>query len=358
MALEGSLKDFGLADILQLLYFQKKTGTLTISSPTDRVTLYFFEGNIISADSKKRSEENRFGRLLLKKGVINEKDLQEALQEQKKTGMKIGDILAKKGLLKEDVIRDTIISQLTETVTQLFSWKEGNYEFRAQQVSLRKDMPISLDTQHLLMEGLRLLDEWSLIEGKLTIDTVFKRTEVEELSINSEEASLLSLVDGENDVSMIIELSGMDSFEVSKKLLALMDRGLIEPVKVEPVITEPVEFIAMRKRDRSILLPLGICLVAFLTSILIYVIKNPLVEDVISSWFESSKINRVAEEIERLRFDADLYRLKKGFYPPGNSISAKRDAWGNAYYYEVEGETIFIVSPGPDRKLGTKDDIF
>ena len=32
MALEGSLKDFGLADIFQLIYVQKKTGTLKMKN--------------------------------------------------------------------------------------------------------------------------------------------------------------------------------------------------------------------------------------------------------------------------------------------------------------------------------------
>lgn len=358
MALEGSLRDFGLADILQLLYFQKKTGTLTISSPMDRVILYFLDGNIVSAESKKRTEDNRFGRILIKKGVINEKELQEALQEQKKTGMRVGDILAKKGILNEDVIRETIVSQLTETVIQLFSWKDGNYEFKAQQVSLSKEIPVSLDTQYLLMEGLRILDEWTLIEGRLTLDTVFKRTGAEDNTITQEESNILNFVDGENDVSMITELSGMDNFEVSKTLISLMDRGLIEPVTVEPVITEPAVVFA-KKRDLSILFPLGATLIGLIISFFIYAIKNPFGGDIISSWLESSKINKVEEDIERLRFNFDLYRLKTGSNPLRiDDIGGGRDAWGNAYHYEIRGDNPIIISPGPDGKIGTADDVY
>ena len=35
MALEGSLREFGLADILQLLYFQRKTGVLVLEGRMD-----------------------------------------------------------------------------------------------------------------------------------------------------------------------------------------------------------------------------------------------------------------------------------------------------------------------------------
>jgi len=70
MSLEGSLKEFGLADILQLIYFQRKTGVLTLEGRMDRVRLLFYEGSIISAETRRKVEANRFGKLLLKKGLI------------------------------------------------------------------------------------------------------------------------------------------------------------------------------------------------------------------------------------------------------------------------------------------------
>ncbi|MEK6652527.1 MAG: DUF4388 domain-containing protein, partial [Nitrospirota bacterium] len=79
MALEGSLKEFGLADILQLIYFQRKTGILTLEGRMDKVRLLFYEGNIVLADSKRRVEANRLGKVLVKKGILKEEDLQKAL---------------------------------------------------------------------------------------------------------------------------------------------------------------------------------------------------------------------------------------------------------------------------------------
>ena len=43
MALQGSLRDFSIADILQLIALQKKTGLLTLKSSDDTVTLGFSE---------------------------------------------------------------------------------------------------------------------------------------------------------------------------------------------------------------------------------------------------------------------------------------------------------------------------
>ena len=44
MALEGTLKDFSLADIFQLIGLQKKTGVLRLSNESDEVVIAFKDG--------------------------------------------------------------------------------------------------------------------------------------------------------------------------------------------------------------------------------------------------------------------------------------------------------------------------
>ncbi|GAB4408001.1 MAG: hypothetical protein OHK0032_03380 [Thermodesulfovibrionales bacterium] len=345
MALEGSLRDFGLADILQLIYFQKKTGILTLSGRMDRVRLIFYEGDIVSAESRRRIEENRLGKILLKKGIIKEDELQAALKEQKATGARIGDILLKKGLVGKEDIRETLISQITETVVQIFSWKEGAYEFQPQPISVSKDMPITLNTQHLLMEGLRMIDEWSLIEGKLTLDTVFRKTEKTE-ALTPEEENVLGFVDGENDVSIIIELCGIDDFQASKTLVSLMEKGIIEPVEVSPVIVATA-----KKAETPFMkaLPLAVFVIALLTA---------LITTASHGWGLFNKL-RSARDIDELRFMAEAYKYKNGSYPPDLSqIGKTKDVWGRPYVYRVEGDNLTILSAGPDGKVGTGDDIY
>jgi hypothetical protein len=58
VALEGSLKDFGLADILQLI-FQRKTGVLTLESRLDKVLLVI--DGTSSVQNRRRIEANRLG---------------------------------------------------------------------------------------------------------------------------------------------------------------------------------------------------------------------------------------------------------------------------------------------------------
>lgn len=50
MELRGNLKDFGLADIIQLVGFGRKTGALRVDCDQGAAALYFDEGNVVHAE--------------------------------------------------------------------------------------------------------------------------------------------------------------------------------------------------------------------------------------------------------------------------------------------------------------------
>ena len=47
MALRGTLGDFGIADIFQLVGHQQKTGILLLKNRELEVRIYFVEGNVV-----------------------------------------------------------------------------------------------------------------------------------------------------------------------------------------------------------------------------------------------------------------------------------------------------------------------
>jgi hypothetical protein len=66
MALKGTLKDFGIADILQLIGQQQKTGMLHLKSKGQEVQIGFKEGNIVKAESTTRRNESLIGNMLVR----------------------------------------------------------------------------------------------------------------------------------------------------------------------------------------------------------------------------------------------------------------------------------------------------
>ena len=361
MALEGSLRDFGLADILQLIYFQKKTGVLTLNGK-DKVRLTFSDGNIVAAESRKRVEENRVGKILLKKGIISEEDLKSSLEEQRTSGARIGDILLRRGLVEKSAIEETLLSQMTDTVVQLFSWKEGTYEFQSQPVAQSKDILTALDTEHILMDGLRKIDEWSLVEGRVTLDSVFRRTDKTVPDLADKEEGILRFVDGESDVGIIIDLSGSEDFEASKTLASLMERGLIEPVEARPLISGVSEEVyAKPERPVATLLPAIIFIAALMVSLVAAAFQGAGPQSGLAAFWSGvpAKRTRAVKDLEELRFKAEVYKYKNGSYPVTvDQLSVRKDPWGRPYVYYLSDSGLVIFSAGPDGKTGTADDIY
>src|SRR5438270_11977680 len=102
MALSGTLKDFGIADILQLIGQQTKTGVLKLEGAHEqRVEITFANGNVVFASEKRRDKSNLLGNLLLRAEMISEEQLEEALQEQQRSLRRLGDILVSHALISE-----------------------------------------------------------------------------------------------------------------------------------------------------------------------------------------------------------------------------------------------------------------
>lgn len=349
MALEGSLRDFGLADILQLIFFQRKTGVLNLDGKLDKIRLLFIDGHIVGAESKKRTEENRLGKVLIKKGILAEAELEALLDEQQQSNLRLGNFLVKNKIVKKEDIEEILISQIKETVIQIFNWKEGTYEFVPQAIPVDQGVPISIDTQHLLMEGLRIVDEWTLIEGKITIDTVFVKKAYDVSDLTEEEREILLLVDGDNDVSTIVDFSGKDDFTVSKTLISLLEKKVIEAKEAAPVVTEAYPSPGKTPSVQHQYLPAFAIAVAVILSFLTVIFQPHGI----------LKTFRASRDIDDLRFRVAAYRFEKGSYPPElQTITNKTDPWGNPYVYRTDNHSFVILSSGPDGIEGTEDDTY
>jgi hypothetical protein len=345
MALEGSLKEFNLADILQLVYFQKKTGVLLLIGRTDRVRLLFHQGNIVGAESKKRDTADRLGNILLRRGIISQDDLNTAIEKQKDEGGKLGAVLVKEELIGKEVIQEVLQFQITETMSQLFSWNEGRYDFTPKGIPIDKDIGVSLDTQHFLMEGLRLVDEWSEIKDRISIETVFEKTGSQPSDMTMDEKAILDLVDGVSDVGTISDVSGTDSFSVSTSLLSLQEKGAVKTPDAKVVVTKP------KKPKKKRLIPqLGF----ILTIIFIGALSVSLFFSVTGT-LKLMKPFSASEKIDMLRYEARIHFEKNGKYPASMDYT---DPWGTPYIYKADSRGFTLISAGPDGRPGTGDDIY
>ncbi len=380
MALKGTLKDFGLADIFQLISLQQKSGILKVKKGNEEVIISFLKGSVVWADTSKRELEEKLGQLLIKKGIITPHQLGKALAIQKKTLMRLGHILINEKFINREQLQTALSLQVKFIAYRIFRWKEGNYFF-SQDSELDYDkanfMPISAES--IFLECARMSDEWPIIESKIrSQDLIFEKVDKgdsEKLKIESivdadidfgfgEEgkeqrsdkiilstaaASVYLLVNGKSPVREIIEKTDLGDFETSRILFELLNRNLIREVKTEKEIeTEKEEqkrFIS-KKTIAQFKVWLAAALLLFLASLTILFWPSNIVNKMIQGQFaqyrdelslavSKSKIDKISKALE-------IYYLNSGTFPAKlNELvlsgyldkSDIIDPWGQPYIY-------------------------
>src|SRR5713226_4246121 len=176
MALEGTIKDFGLPDIFQLIGLQRKTGLLTLKHDTDQVTVTFENGMVVNADSSSKRLEDRLGNVLVKQGKLSKERLEEALSTQKQTLQRLSHVLITQRYITSKDLKDAITVQVSQIVFKVFRWRDGEYHFApTETVDYDRENFNPMSADFILMEGIRMVDEWPIIEKKIpSMDIVFK----------------------------------------------------------------------------------------------------------------------------------------------------------------------------------------
>ncbi len=258
MALEGTLRDFSLADIFQLIGLQRKTGVLSLRSPDDVVTISFVDGRVVAADSLNDRLEDRLGQILIKTGAISSEELSASLKEQMETLERLGRVLLRRKSLDRDALREALQRQTLQIIFRVFRWQDGDYNF-SQEVSVDydPDLVVPITAESILMEGARMLDEWPIIERRIPhrgmffvptpaasgveiiegeddlIDLDLQQDSPEppvqpgRVRIGPSEHTVLQLVDGFSSVEEVIKNSSLGEFDTCKALYTLLTRGLI-----------------------------------------------------------------------------------------------------------------------------------
>jgi hypothetical protein len=261
MALEGTIRDFGLPDIFQLIGLQRKTGILTLKNENEEVTVTFENGMVVNADSSSKRLEDRLGNVIVKQGKITKERLEEALQMQRATLQRLGHILVANNLITPKDLKDAVQVQVSQIVFKVFRWRDGEYHFApTNSVDYDRDNFTPMSADFILMEGIRMVDEWPIIEKRIpSMDIVFRpvvdaslievgaakadedafsglgepkrpTSSSSRIQLTPEEEQVFRRVDGARTVQSIIDAAGFGEFEVCRTLFELLNRNLIAPV--------------------------------------------------------------------------------------------------------------------------------
>ena len=393
MALKGTLKDFGIADIFQLISHQSKTGVLHLHSKNKEVRISFVNGDVVRAESTTRKKRDLLGAMLVRAEAISEAQLEQALEIQKRTLKRLGHILIERGFLKKEELKQFTHLQTTETVYKLFNWETGTYAFETEDVSYDKETVEPIRSENVLMEGFRMVDEWPMIRKKITsFEMSFKKVKdlpeeaspksVEEeidgalddmfadegtkkggKGVGRNEAKVYNLIAEGRNVQKLIDLSRLGEFETCKALLNLLHQGYI---KVDTTKKEAVRE-AEKPGARIRRIPFGRILMQtgmyiFIVGLLFILYRTvdvdlfSLSDETGTRTFKSPAAKELVSRCQerRLRAALDVYFLETGHYPGDleelvtqGLVGEKelRFPWRNPRIYQRQENGYLLIRP-------------
>src|SRR6476469_3245706 len=186
MALEGTLKDFPLPDIIQLLGLSRKTGAVDItgSDGSGAGRLFFQGGKVVSA--------------------------------------------ALNGLPP------------LEAAFHFFTFPGGSFRFAEGEQPDPTLPPITISNEYLIMEGIRRADEWAALRDRvpsldLPLGLVADPVAVNrDINLKPDEWRVLTMINGRDTIRQIAQRSQFGDFKTAEIVYHLLTVGLVEALKAPP----------------------------------------------------------------------------------------------------------------------------
>jgi len=241
MGFKGTLESINLADIFQNLSINQQSGTLRITDQ-DTVRYIYFDHGQIKYLSRGRGSGLELEELMLGRGMISKADLEEMQKEASATGQGVTGALMASGVATPEQLNELAQIRIEEDIYDLFAWTAGQFEFLdgppptdifdSHLVSTQ----VTLNTNNLIMEAARRIDEWERIRQKIpSTREIFVLTEGagEGQELSQVETRLLELLDGTRDVDDIVAASTYSRYEIAQGLCNFLDLGWVRPATVD-----------------------------------------------------------------------------------------------------------------------------
>jgi outer membrane protein assembly factor BamB/tetratricopeptide (TPR) repeat protein len=241
MSLKGNLASVNLTEIFQMLSLSGREGTLFIYEGARKRAICFTKEGV-SIRSRERNEANLIGKILVRLGKIDERDLQRAVETRRRSDCLLGDLLVGDGLCTREDVELALRIQSEEEIQELFlNRSDAQFEYIDGYFPESEIPFVSLNVNSLLIEIARRTDEWEYIRRRIRGPREIYRFTGAEGTV---EADVLAecyahrvdaLIDGSHSVGDIIDASYVNKYEVCKLIACYLDAGIVEQVPPDAV---------------------------------------------------------------------------------------------------------------------------
>jgi hypothetical protein len=141
--------------------------------------------------------------------------------------------------ITRDDLQQTLQQHIEESVYGLFGWPDGEFRFEQNQKPdlTAPIMPTPLPVEHLIMEGVRRIDEWGQIKERIpSTDMVVKFVEqpgekAKGVQLAPEEWRVFARINGKDTLAEISQKTSLSDFDVCRIVYGFLTAGLVDVIK-------------------------------------------------------------------------------------------------------------------------------
>lgn len=171
--LQGSLREFGLVEILQMMEMESMSGAIHLKQPSERIGIVYFKEGKLAGCSELDEGALTLGDVLQQLGMATAPYIEAAFQNQLQDvfGKHIGERLIDMQVINEAQLREALRTKALWTIRDIGLWKDGTYEFAAipdhQKILPYGEESLDMDVMRVTMEMVRYADEWERLQAAL-----------------------------------------------------------------------------------------------------------------------------------------------------------------------------------------------
>jgi Domain of unknown function (DUF4388) len=240
--LDGNLETLGLQATLKMLALSGKTGVLTVASGQERLATFLESGHIVDLDEPSTSPLDIVDMFRLL-GRLNQVPRAQVLELRRLSGANPSTamaIMVQWGLMSPAELQQRTEFRVIQAISRAVRWERGRFEFHRDISALHSRVspqrPLNVD--HVLLEALRMADEWGNTGAfALSRGTVARwmpepqfRGDVSGLNLTPDEIHVLCLSNGQFPLHAISTALMIPESRVASMMQKLLGHGLIEVV--------------------------------------------------------------------------------------------------------------------------------
>ena len=252
--IQGDLDVLGIANVLQALTANQRSGRFSVSREGHRRLIYFGSKGIRLLGGTQRVTP--LGEVLVRTRRISRSQLSEILKDPDKRGLTLGEYLIQKGILTQEAIDKALKEQVADEIYDLFTWTGGSFEFvegedneAPQAEDILSTVTLDQSVMFIALEAARRMDHLARIREVIPDERLVPV--LLEVPMWKDDPGIdrftltetLSYVDGKRSVAEIIEESLYPRFTVLFTLYAIAQRGAAKIIDMgAPKGPETVQF--------------------------------------------------------------------------------------------------------------------